>query len=838
MEDYYGLAGIFSSSRYQERPIVSAQIVASKQAADRAIKDFQLASDRFLDAEARKIRPSLVNRIPDLVVGGWTLRNRRQSAPKDKKLPEKVAKQLKLDQELVKRWESYLYDRGKAAQRPHLAAWFQWLKSQDLKKDLSGDKTLRETVRQQGEAIAAVATAKLPRRESLFKRFGANVAFVSKQDRATVPPGHVPLGNLFDDKAGTSLDAALASDRFKAVASAKSLGVDRTAAGWGNVAQIAEGIRFHFIHLGSDGSKHGSITNDAWNTDGGIRTRGKKTRSNLRRTEQGIGMHANALITFDLDEIRRAGLLPPDQKFLFKVDRAGINDDSFGVQPSSVHLAAILSKPHSKPEVYDAIIAGYVNGKRQKVEENDKEYYFAGELPEPIKADGRFVSFSFPVPAEARYLTLVTTGAGSPDDNPINSDHSVFSGVRLERDPPLKEPVAKTGGDSGKPSLDEATRKQDRADAVLLSELLFDQGLLAIPAKAAIGLLPAETATSWKMRQTRLEELKKAAAAIKVHLAHTLGDTKGADLKIYRAGDPTNQGAVASRSFPRILTSGQRRPFKPAGSGRRELARAITDPANPLTARVIVNRVWAGHFGFGLVRTPSNFGSLGERPTHPGLLDWLTVQFVKSGWSLKQLHRRVLLSATYQRSSEFREDNYKVDGDNRLLWRMNRRRLEVEPWRDSMLAVSGNLDDTFGGPSRNLADAKNHRRTLYGFVSRHKLDELLRLFDFPDPNITSARRTSTTVPLQQLFVLNSEFMTGQAKSLVQRLEKDVPEGQENRITRAYQLLYSRPPSNVEMAVGKEFLKTAASDDENDSKLAPWEQYTLVLLGSNEFIYLD
>ena len=155
-----------------------------------------------------------------------------------------------------------------------------------------------------------------------------------------------------------------------------------------------------------------------------------------------------------------------------------------------------------------------------------------------------------------------------------------------------------------------------------------------------------------------------------------------------------------------------------------------------------------------------------------------------------------------------------------------------------MLAVSGNLDDTFGGPSRNLADAKNHRRTLYGFVSRHKLDELLRLFDFPDPNITSARRTSTTVPLQQLFVLNSEFMTGQAKSLVQRLEKDVPEGQENRITRAYQLLYSRPPSNVEMAVGKEFLKTAASDDENDSKLAPWEQYTLVLLGSNEFIYLD
>ena len=185
---------------------------------------------------------------------------------------------------------------------------------------------------------------------------------------------------------------------------------------------------------------------------------------------------------------------------------------------------------------------------------------------------------------------------------------------------------------------------------------------------------------------------------------------------------------------------------------------------------MLVNRVWQHHFGRGLVATASNFGALGERPTHPELLDWLASRFVGGGWSLKRLHREILLSATYRQSSRFDARAFEIDPGNTLLWRMNRRRLEVEAWRDAMLAVSGRLDRSVGGPSISLDAADNRRRTCYAAVSRHDLAPLLRLFDFPDPNITSGGRVETTVPLQQLFVLNSEFMVQTARALAARLQ--------------------------------------------------------------------
>ena len=193
------------------------------------------------------------------------------------------------------------------------------------------------------------------------------------------------------------------------------------------------------------------------------------------------------------------------------------------------------------------------------------------------------------------------------------------------------------------------------------------------------------------------------------------------------------------------------------GSGRLELARAVASPDNPLTARVIVNRLWQQHFGRGLVATPSNFGAMGERPTHPELLDYLARRLVTSGWSLKALHREILLSATYRQTSAADMRSSDLDPENKLLSRMHRRRLDVEACRDALLTVAGNLDNTVGGPSGNLATADFRRRTIYGTISRHNLDGFLRLFDFPDPNITSERRAVTTVPLQQLFVLNSDF---------------------------------------------------------------------------------
>ena len=239
--------------------------------------------------------------------------------------------------------------------------------------------------------------------------------------------------------------------------------------------------------------------------------------------------------------------------------------------------------------------------------------------------------------------------------------------------------------------------------------------------------------------------------------------------------------------------------------------------------------------------TPSNFGSMGQRPTHPELLDHLASRFMANGWSIKALHREIVLSATYQLSSQLNRGNYEKDPENLLLWRMNRRRLEVEAWRDAMLAVSGNLDRTLGGPSLDLAAASNRRRTLYAAVSRHNLNSLLRLFDFPDPNLTSDTRTVTTVPLQQLFVLNSDFMVEQSKALTARLtankRPDQPLDDAARIRQAFELLYGRTATDEDVQLGVEFL-AATSSEKSATGLSRWEQYSQVLLGANEFAFVD
>jgi hypothetical protein len=303
---------------------------------------------------------------------------------------------------------------------------------------------------------------------------------------------------------------------------------------------------------------------------------------------------------------------------------------------------------------------------------------------------------------------------------------------------------------------------------------------------------------------------------------------KPANMRIHIRGNPANLGEEAPRRFLAIL-AGDNPPLFTKGSGRLELAQAIAGKDNPLTARVMVNRVWMHHFGRGLVATPSNFGSLGEPPTHPELLDWLADRFMADGWSIKALHREIMLSAVYQLSCRPDEHDAQADPDNRLLWRMNRRRLDVEPWRDAMLAVSGTLDQTVGGPSADLVSADNRRRTLYGSVSRHNLDPLLRLFDFPDPNLTSDRRAVTVVPLQQLFVLNSEFMARQARLLAARL---TAEGGDDaaRIRRAFPLVYGRPPTEREVQLGIQFLDAGSS--------GAWEEYAQVLLSANEFAFVD
>ena len=311
----------------------------------------------------------------------------------------------------------------------------------------------------------------------------------------------------------------------------------------------------------------------------------------------------------------------------------------------------------------------------------------------------------------------------------------------------------------------------------------------------------------------RLQQLREQSADAKRKAPpkyaeiHTLVDSGNRDMPIALRGNMRKPGPVAPRRLLRILSETEPQHFK-QGSGRQELAKAITQGNNPLTARVMVNRIWQHHLGRALVRTPSNFGTLGEAPTHPGLLDWLADEFVHNGWSIKQLHRTIMLSATYQMSSRFDSQAFTQDGDNRLVWRMNPRRLEVEAWRDSLLLVSGELDQRQGGPpTEKLLGSR--RRTLYTVISRNRdrfeSDEFLKLFDFPAPRATSAGRKTSTVPQQFLFMLNSQFMVNRAKALARRLESSAPDDS-TRIDNAYQLLFGRQPSSSERAMGLAFLQ--------------------------------
>jgi hypothetical protein len=343
-------------------------------------------------------------------------------------------------------------------------------------------------------------------------------------------------------------------------------------------------------------------------------------------------------------------------------------------------------------------------------------------------------------------------------------------------------------------------------------------------------LVPPEVVEEAKRQQT--DKDKKNKVPPKYPFVHALKEgAKPVTMRVHVRGNPETLGEEEPRHFLTVLTANPK-PFT-KGSGRLELAEAIASPDNPLTARVLVNRVWQHHFGKGIVRTPSNFGSLGERPTHPELLDHLARRFIASGWSIKALHREILLSATYRQSNHYDARAYEKDPENRLLWRMSRRRLEVEAWRDAMLAVSGRLDQSLGGHSLDLASGDNRRRTFYGAVSRHDLNPLLRLFDYPDPNVTCAERSQTTVPLQQLFVLNDEFLVANARALAARLNSDPELDDAERIRRAMPLVYGRPATEREVQLGLSFLASA-----DESGLKRWEQYAQVLLGASEFLYVD
>ncbi|MEO8369637.1 MAG: PSD1 and planctomycete cytochrome C domain-containing protein [Candidatus Solibacter sp.] len=328
----------------------------------------------------------------------------------------------------------------------------------------------------------------------------------------------------------------------------------------------------------------------------------------------------------------------------------------------------------------------------------------------------------------------------------------------------------------------------------------------------------------WKRQldalRTTAADLKKALPA-QYPFLQTIKDRNPRDLRVAIRGDVNNRGEVAPRHLPSILCEGAPKPFS-NGSGRLELANGIADAENPLTARVIANRIWLHHFGQGIVETPSNFGNMGARPGNQELLDYLAASLVEHGWSIKQLHREIMLSSVYALSAEEIAANVAVDPDNRLLWRANWQRLDAETLRDSLLFVGGNMDLQAGGPPAHF-DEKNRRRSVYGFISRRKMDSMLALFDFPNPNNTSEQRVVTNVPLQRLFMMNSAFVEDQASGLAKRLTGTDDE----RVRQAYRTLYGRAPNAQELQLALGFVKKNS-----------WNEYARVLLNSNEFGWVN
>ncbi len=310
---------------------------------------------------------------------------------------------------------------------------------------------------------------------------------------------------------------------------------------------------------------------------------------------------------------------------------------------------------------------------------------------------------------------------------------------------------------------------------------------------------------------------------------------------VFLRGNPNNHGPTVPRQFLEVVAGEKRQPFR-QGSGRLELARAIADRNNPLTARVMVNRIWLHHFGAGLVRTPSDFGLRGEPPTHPELLDWLAATFMDNGWSIKKLHRLILLSNTYQQTSSDDPQLLQNDPDNRLLARMNRQRLDFEALRDSLLAVAGRLDTTMGGRAVELTTAPfTPRRSVYGFIDRQNLPGLFRTFDFASPDTSTPQRYTTTVPQQALFLMNSPFVIEQARHFVKRADVAAQTKDEAKIERMVRLAYGRTAEADEIELGLRFLAEARKSDEGKQTglhLSAWEQYAQVLLLGNEFAFVD
>jgi mono/diheme cytochrome c family protein len=358
---------------------------------------------------------------------------------------------------------------------------------------------------------------------------------------------------------------------------------------------------------------------------------------------------------------------------------------------------------------------------------------------------------------------------------------------------------------------------EDPNDMVEMDPRKIAPGVLMFRGWGLESRIGPESQARLKSLQDDLEALKKKIDPYYPFIHGVKDSEKPINIQLALRGNPETLGPEVPRHFLSIFSEGDPMALD-QGSGRMQLAEMIVK--QPIAMRVIVNRIWKADFGTGIVDTPSNFGFGGERPTNPELLEYLASEFLKNGMSIKKLQREIMLSAVYQLSTADDKEASEKDSGDRLYWRASRKRMDAEQVRDSILQVAGDLDDAIGGPSKELTP-DYHRRTVYGHVSRYKLDAYLQLFDFPPPNISAEKRFTTTVPLQRLFLMNSDFVQLEAEALYKRVAAE-PDNRA-RIRKLYNLAYGREPKESEIQIGLEYLRTEPLKEYEENKNKPKEQ---------------
>ncbi len=400
---------------------------------------------------------------------------------------------------------------------------------------------------------------------------------------------------------------------------------------------------------------------------------------------------------------------------------------------------------------------------------------------------------------------LKTLGEG-PDAKPIDP---LVRKALTEGDPLTSmSDVARRYGELFAKTSAEETDDADRK--AIRDVLVAAEGPFTFPAEETERMLNRAERNEFRELNQKIDQLNASHPGSPPRAMVMVDSDRPHDIQVFMRGNPGRRGKPAPRRFLQVLAGKDREPFPKDKSGRLEMARAIVREDNPLTARVMVNRIWMYHFGFGLVRTPSDFGLRSDPPSHPELLDYLATYFIRNNWSVKSVHRAILLSNAYQQASFDRPECREVDPENLLLWRQNRQRLDFESMRDALLTAAGQLDLTMGGRSVSITDAPfTTRRTVYSFIDRQNLEGLFRSFDFATPNATSPGRFTTIVPQQALFLMNDAFTAEQVQHLADRVETSVDA--EAKVRTLYRIVFGRDPEPNELAMGRAFLDGVAGD---------------------------